>query len=392
MLRCLSSCFVREEGKAKDPLDAQGKAKPGAPEATTMKRVHVATDMPLQESTESPLMKSGSYTPREVRQEGIYGYVSEKHGRSWKQSFLKIEGGYLLCFSTGEAGAPCRMLPLNICMVRPLKKTVFRVICATQYMPTFKAKNVKELRKWVAEIQNGIANALSTPASSSSSSGKEMLSLLRKADVANKFCADCGAKDPTWVSVSIGVILCIECSGVHRSLGSHISKVRSFELDLWDEKTESVEKIGNAGVNFMFEAVIPYNVHKPDASSDREAREKWIIDKYIHKKYEKKVLKPVPALPEHVFPVPLPSFAVTEAPGFLAVKLPPGFAGPQELRPRTPDCTPTSHIGSDVFAKKVPYGSLSPHLSARRGSVGSFLVPSAPYNTARRNSMHPRIM
>jgi Arf-GAP/coiled-coil/ANK repeat/PH domain-containing protein len=48
----------------------------------------------------------------------------------------------------------------------------------------------------------------------------------------NLVCADCGAPDPDWASVNLGVLLCIECSGIHRQLGVHISKVRSCTLDV----------------------------------------------------------------------------------------------------------------------------------------------------------------
>ena len=74
----------------------------------------------------------------------------------------------------------------------------------------------------------------------------------------NKTCADCRAPRPEWASINLGIFICIECSGVHRSFGSHISQVRSVKLDKWDEESlENIDKIGNIKANEYWEYNIP---------------------------------------------------------------------------------------------------------------------------------------
>ncbi|KAK5724579.1 ARF GAP with effector function(s) [Elasticomyces elasticus] len=71
----------------------------------------------------------------------------------------------------------------------------------------------------------------------------------------NKMCADCKRnKHPRWASWNLGVFVCIRCSGVHRSLGVHISKVKSIDLDSWtDEQLSSVVRWGNKRANKYWE-------------------------------------------------------------------------------------------------------------------------------------------
>ena len=70
--------------------------------------------------------------------------------------------------------------------------------------------------------------------------GSEAFEIARNGTPENQICADCNSPDPQWASINLGIIICIACSGVHRSLGVHVSKVRSLGLDEWSLETLKV--------------------------------------------------------------------------------------------------------------------------------------------------------
>jgi hypothetical protein len=71
----------------------------------------------------------------------------------------------------------------------------------------------------------------------------------------NAFCADCGSPHPDWASINLCIMICINCSGIHRSLGTHISKVRSLQLDKWSKNLlRLLNDVGNQHANEMWES------------------------------------------------------------------------------------------------------------------------------------------
>ncbi|ORD93982.1 AGD9 [Enterospora canceri] len=64
----------------------------------------------------------------------------------------------------------------------------------------------------------------------------------------NRKCADCGALNPSWASVTLGLFLCHNCAGAHRSLGAEKSMIKSISINEWN--TEELRRMfvgGNSG-------------------------------------------------------------------------------------------------------------------------------------------------
>jgi hypothetical protein len=92
----------------------------------------------------------------------------------------------------------------------------------------------------------------------------------------NEFCADCGRQDTSWSSVSLGVFICVTCSDVHRSVGTHITKVKGCTgTYLWGpDELEKMKEIGNSGAHKIYgRAMIA-----PTAS--KEEKQQFVVEKY----------------------------------------------------------------------------------------------------------------
>jgi len=157
----------------------------------------------------------------------------------------------------------------------------------------FEAGSAEDRDEWVQAIEQQILNSLQGNESSKARGGggnnlgdQASISRLRTEVRGNARCVDCDAPSPDWASLNLGVLVCIECSGIHRNLGSHISRVRSLDLDEWPPGHIAVMTcMGNYIANCLWEARLQPGLKKPGPDSPREEKERFIKAKYERKEW-----------------------------------------------------------------------------------------------------------
>ncbi|XP_063106810.1 arf-GAP with GTPase, ANK repeat and PH domain-containing protein 3 isoform X1 [Cavia porcellus] len=172
----------------------------------------------------------------------------------------------------------------------------FVVVSLTGQTWHFEASTAEERELWVQSVQAQILASLQGCRSAKDKTrlGNQNAALAVQAVRTvrgNSFCIDCDAPNPDWASLNLGALMCIECSGIHRHLGAHLSRVRSLDLDDWPPELLAVmTAMGNALANSVWEGAVD-GYAKPGPEACREEKERWIRAKYEQKLF----LAPLPS-------------------------------------------------------------------------------------------------
>uniref|UniRef100_W5MRP8 Arf-GAP with coiled-coil, ANK repeat and PH domain-containing protein n=1 Tax=Lepisosteus oculatus TaxID=7918 RepID=W5MRP8_LEPOC len=254
----------------------------------------------------------------------IEGYLfkrSRRKSKTWKRCWFSIENNQLVYTKSHKEEAIVMMEDLRLCTVKSLdnidRRFCFEVVsvhksCALQ-------ADSEELRRaWISAVQGSIdmayrqraesghtQAALSPPSpqirpqQQGQAAPRPAVMGVALEGAGNGQCCDCGELEPRWASVNLGITLCIECSGIHRSLGVHLSKVRSLTLDTWEpEQLKVVRALGNDAINRIYESRQEEEGRvKPGTSSSRQEKEAWIKEKYVEKRFVRRAVSATSGLP-----------------------------------------------------------------------------------------------
>ncbi|XP_029283603.1 arf-GAP with SH3 domain, ANK repeat and PH domain-containing protein 2-like [Cottoperca gobio] len=224
---------------------------------------------------------------------------SEGLRKVWQKRKCSVKNGFLT-ISHGTANRPPAKLNLLTCQVKrnPDEKKSFDLFSHDRTYH-FQAEDEAECQVWVSVLQNSKEEALNKAFKGDQDEGENnIVQELTRAIVGevkrmsgNDGCCDCGAQGPTWLSTNLGVLICIECSGIHREMGVHYSRIQSLDLDvLGTSELLLAKNVGNANFNEIMEADLSaQDVTKPDPTSDMQMRKDYITAKYTEKRFARRL-------------------------------------------------------------------------------------------------------
>uniref|UniRef100_A0A5F8AE54 Arf-GAP with coiled-coil, ANK repeat and PH domain-containing protein n=2 Tax=Macaca TaxID=9539 RepID=A0A5F8AE54_MACMU len=231
--------------------------------------------------------------------------------KTWNRRWFSIQNNQLVYQKKFKDNPTVVVEDLRLCTVKHCED-IERRFCFEVVSPTkscmLQADSEKLRQAWIKAVQTSIATAYrekgdesekldkkSSPSTGSLDSGSESKEKLLKGESAlqrvqcipgNASCCDCGLADPRWASINLGITLCIECSGIHRSLGVHFSKVRSLTLDTWEpELLKLMCELGNDVINRVYEANVEKMGIKKPQPGQRQEKEAYIKAKYVERKF-----------------------------------------------------------------------------------------------------------